>query len=298
MKFLNNSVNYCEEYDFKKILSEYIEKYNIFLSKNINNCENYKNNGVNTTQCIPNNNKKYYVYITKKKEQYTTMYFFADLISKKYYDNFLLVKNTLVDFFIECDTIFDDTFLLEGYLYGNNLYNNDIDLSDNRMNFLITDILFKGNELIECEYEKRYELINDFFFDKLSTLKNLNNILNIGIHPCIHESFIPIFLNNFLWKKEIISIEHVNNFNKIQKYLQKKDITNESSNIQQNIKKVIKTKIPDVFKVFNIETNNYEGLLYISTLKMSKHVNSLFESCEELLLNCNFNTHFQKWQLS
>jgi hypothetical protein len=292
MKFLNNSVNYCEEYEFKKILSEYIEKYNIFLNKNINNCENYKNTGFNITQYIPNNNKKYYLYITKKKDQYTTMYFFADTVSKQYYDTFLLVKNTLVDFFIECDFIFEDTLLLEGYLYGSNLYSSNENEYSNKMNYLITDILFKGKDLIESDFDKRYELINDLFFDKLSNFKNLNNILDIGIHTCITESFIPIFLNNFIWKKEIISIEHVNNFNKTQKYLQK-----DNNNVSVD-KKIVKTKTSDVFKVYNIETNNYEGLLYISSLKISKYINALFKSCDENIVNCHFNNQFQKWQLT
>ena len=297
MKFLNNSVNFCEEYDFKKILSEYIEKYNIFLNKNINHCENYKNTGMNVTQYIPNNNKKYYVYITKKKDQYTTMYFFADIESKKYYHDFLLIKNTLVDFFIECDIVFEESFLLEGYLYGSNLYSSNSNTSENehsnnKMNYLITDILFKGKDLIDSEYDKRYDIINELFFNKLSNLKNLNNILDIGIHTHISESYIPIFLNNFIWKKEIISIEHVNNFNKNQKYLQK------DTNDKSIDKKIVKTKTSDVFKVFNIETNNYEGLLYISTLKISKYINILFKSCDEVILNCNFNTHFQKWQLN
>jgi hypothetical protein len=289
MKFLNNSVDYCEEYEFKKILSKQIETYNIFLNKKKNECENYKNDGLNNNIYIPNNNKKYFLYITKKNDQYTTMYFFADVLSKKYYQDFLLVKNTLVNFFLECDLTFEhQSYLVEGYLYGSNLYANNS--SSDKMHYLITDILFIGDRIIDYNYNNRYDIINDIFFKLLPKMKNINNLINIGIHNTINETFIPIFLNNFAWKNEIICIENINNFNKTQKYLNAN--VQEKSNID---KKIVKTKTSDVYKVYNIETNDYEGLLYINTLKMSKHINSLFKKCEEQVILCTFNTQFQKW---
>jgi len=289
MKFLNNSVDYCEEYEFKKILSKQIETYNIFLNKKNNECENYKNDGLNNNIYIPNNNKKYFLYITKKNDQYTTMYFFADVLSKKYYQDFLLVKNTLVNFFLECDLTFEhQSYLVEGYLYGSNLYANNS--SSDKMHYLITDILFIGDRIIDYNYNNRYDIINDIFFKLLPKMKNINNLINIGIHNTINETFIPIFLNNFAWKNEIICIENINNFNKTQKYLNAN--VQEKSNID---KKIVKTKTSDVYKVYNIETNDYEGLLYINTLKMSKHINSLFKKCEEQVILCSFNTQFQKW---
>jgi hypothetical protein len=302
MKFLNNSVDYCEEYEFKKILSKYIEKYNIFLNNKKNHSENYKNDGLNSKIYIPNNNKKYYVYITKKKNlnssksDYTTMYFFADTLSKKYYQNFLLIKNTIIDFFLECDLSFKEDYILEGYLYGSNLYaSNNINSDTNgKMHYLITDILFKGDTLVDLSYNQRFDLINDLFFSNIAKMKNINNLLHIGIHSCINENFIPIFLNNFIWKNEIICIENINNFTKNQKY-----IKNNDTNIDEpsSLKKIVKTKISDVFKVFNIETNDAEGILYINTLKMSRYINTLFSKCEELKLKCTFNSQFQKWQI-
>jgi len=289
MKFLNNSVDYCEEYEFKKILSKQIETYNIFLNKKNNECENYKNDGLYNNIYIPNNNKKYFLYITKKNDQYTTMYFFADVLSKKYYQDFLLVKNTLVNFFLECDLTFEhQSYLVEGYLYGSNLYANNS--SSDKMHYLITDILFIGDRIIDYNYNNRYDIINDIFFKLLPKMKNINNLINIGIHNTINETFIPIFLNNFAWKNEIICIENINNFNKTQKYLNAN--VQEKSNID---KKIVKTKTSDVYKVYNIETNDYEGLLYINTLKMSKHINNLFKKCEEQVILCTFNTQFQKW---
>jgi hypothetical protein len=291
MKFLNNSVDYCEEYEFKKILSKQIKTYNVFLDKRNNICENYKNDGLNNNIYIPNNNKKYFLYITKKNGQYTTIYFFADTLSKKYYQDFLLVKNTLVNFFLECDLVFEhSSYLLEGYLYGSNLYASN---SNEKMHFLITDILFVGDKIIEFDYPQRYDIINDIFFKLLPKMKNINNLINIGIHNTINETFIPIFLNNFKWKNEIICIENINNFNKTQKYL---NVNKENNNSVD--KKIVKTKTSDVFKVFNIETNDYEGLLYINSLKMSKHINNLFKDCEEKVLKCVFNTQFQKWSLN
>ena len=59
--FLNNSVNYSEEYNIKKTLCKYIDIYNKYLY-------NYKNkpNLHDNKECeviIPNNNKKFYLYI-------------------------------------------------------------------------------------------------------------------------------------------------------------------------------------------------------------------------------------------
>jgi hypothetical protein len=38
-------------------------------------------------------------------------------VSKNYFNNFLLIKNTIDEFFLECDLSFDEnSYLLEGYL--------------------------------------------------------------------------------------------------------------------------------------------------------------------------------------
>jgi len=211
------------------------------------------------------------------------MYFFPDKKCASYFENCLLIKNTIDEFFIECDLKLDDPlYLLEGYLYG----------SDEKKHFLITDILFKGNTLVECDYTNRLQMINDLFINKIDEMKNINNILSIGIHNSINNYLLKVFLNNFIWKNELIGVEVVRNFEKNQKFL------NEQSEYTGTIQKVIrKSKTSDIYNVYNLITNDSEGLLYINTLKMSKHLNSLFKNNEQLTLNCCFNKNFQKWQV-
>lgn len=279
-KFLNNSVDYCEEYMIKQTLYKYIETYNMFIynyNSKMNLCD--KNSNI----IIPNNNKKYYLYIQKKNIRNSILFFFPDLISKKYFNDCLLLKNTIDEFFIECDVVFDEQFyLLEGYLYEN----------EGIKHYLISDILFKGERLINCVYEQRFNIIKNTFYHKLPFMNNINNLLSIGIHTCINENVLPIFLNNFKWKDQIICIEMINNFEKTKKFLSQKNQNN-----LQILKKVVKTKVSDIYNVYNIDTNNFEGYLYINSIKTSKHIASLFKDNDELKLECCFNTYFQKWQL-
>ena len=215
------------------------------------------------------------------------MYFFPDKNSKMYYNDYILVKNTIDDFCIECDLNFDDkSYLLEGYLYGN------LD----KMQFLISDILFKGDKLIDFNYYDRMQLVNSLFFNKIQKMCNLNNLISISIHHYITIPLLKIFLNNFIWKTEVICIETVCNFEKKINFLeQNKHNNNINNDCDVSIKKITKTKVSDIYNVCNLDTSNNEGILYISTLKMSKHLSSLFKENDELNLKCAFNKHFQKW---
>ena len=288
-KFLNNSVNYSEEYNIKKSLCKYIDTYNKYLY-------NYKlrTNLHDNKDCevlIPNNNKKFFLYIIKKTENNKncyTLYFFPDKNSKLYYNNFLLIKNTIDDFFIECDIAFDDnSYLLEGYLYGNSI----------KGQFLITDILFRNNDLIDVNYANRMSLVNKLFFNKIHKMDNLNNLISIGIHHHVTNPLLKIFMNNFIWKSELICVETICNFEKRTEYLVDSNRTNNSINDGSILKKIVKTKVSDIYNVYNMETSDNEGILYVSTLKMSKHLSSVFKNVDELSLKCKFNKHFQKWEL-
>jgi len=62
------------------------------------------------------------------------------------------------------------------------------------------------------------------------------------------------------------------------------------------MKKIVKTKTSDVYEVYNINTNNFEGILYVNTLKKSKHLLHLFKELDEKQLLCQYNKIFQKWE--
>lgn len=274
MSFINKSVNYSQTNLLKtKYLSQLLHNYNSFLINEITN-----NNSLTQLNyyIIPNNNTKFYLYINKKKilenckENYNILYFFPSDDSKS------------SDFFIEIDNKFNSTFLFEGYIYK----------KDNKSYYLLTDILFKDQELITCDYALRYTMLNEIFFN-ITNLSNLNDHLTIGIHPIFqneHENIIHIFLHNFIHKQDICSVEHVYNFKKIQ-------IHKESPHVGEENKKIGKGKYPDVYNVYNLNTGNNEGILYIKGLKESKCIKNIISNVDDLfILKCKYNSTFHKWE--
>jgi hypothetical protein len=185
-------------------------------------------------------------------------------------------------------------------------------------------------------------------------MNNINNVLSIGIHNCINHFLINVFLNNFIWKNEIICIETIRNFEKKTEFLPVQNNNTGSclsvslsfclvqtrtevgtdpnrgrdrpeqrsgqvrtQSVSQDVssKKIVKTKVSEIYNVYNIQTNDFEGILYIDTLKTSRYLLSLFKESisnssidfrpeqsrdrehDEIIHDCIFNTYFQKWQI-
>ena len=254
--------NICETSAFLDILNVYLQKYNdIFINKS--KC-------VDTSEkfMILNNNKKFYLFITSKNN-FNVFYFFP---TKKNFGENKLLQNLLKPFFIEIDLLFTDTFLLEGYIYKDT--------------FLISDILMKNNTvLLDNDYNSRHIIIVNIFFDKLEKMKDMNDYFTISIHPIQKEEDIILFYNNFEFKDELLCIETVQSCIKTNSFI---NVINE-----QTEKRISKTKLSDVYDVFNIDTNLHEGILYIKTIKISKY---LFNLNNNICLNCKFNVYFKKWE--
>jgi hypothetical protein len=240
---------------------------------------------------IPNNSKKYYLYTIKKKvlevckEEYDILYFFPDNQCNNYC-NHKLEKYNISDFYAEIDSTFSDNYLLEGYLY----------VKDSKYTFLISDILAKNDNIMTCDYSLRMTMLNELLFKLNKNMSlYLNNNLIIGIHPIFHyefENMIKIFYNNFSFKEQINAVEHIYNFNKI-RYI---NTENMKTYNEPEIKKITKQRMADVYDVFNINTGDSEGILYIKGLKESKYLKKLFASGdEEIYHTCIYNTNFKKW---
>jgi hypothetical protein len=60
-------------------------------------------------------------------------------------------------------------------------------------------------------------------------------------------------------------------------------------------KRIYKSKYFDVYNVHNIDTNNFESLLYIKTISESRSLLKLFEENEFVEIPCKFNEKFLKW---
>jgi hypothetical protein len=295
-KFIASSVNYSETNVLKsKYLSNILELYNQEIlsesKKLINNVQKY---------IIPNNNNKYYLLIVNKNDitpnnintKYKIFYFFPDSMDED--RNNKLIKNTKSDFYVEVDNykanFSSSNYLFEGYLYTSNDQNH----------FLITDILAVDSKIIKCDYSLRYALIYKLIATQ--QLNNLNGHLYINVHSIFElttDSYEPdiqtsqifnMFKNNFIFKEEISTIEYVNevSLKKQKEVLQTK--------ILKSIKIITKGKYIDVYNVFNTETNNIEGILYVKGLKESTYLQKLCSLSDSFELNCEFNNNFKKWQ--
>jgi hypothetical protein len=275
MSFLKNSVNYSIT---DMIKSKYVDpiliEYHNFLQTKINrkfNIEIYKNKYI-----IPNNNIKYYCFMMPKKlidykSSYSILYFFPETVT-----------NIHSEFFIESDIKIDHPLLYEGYLYDTE--------------FLITDILYKNNSVVDLSYLKRSEIVseNKEVFDKLA----INILLfSINIHPFIEEDTetineqLLIFKYNFKYKHDIQnyieSIEH--EFKKQQKYTYKE--------IEERQFIITKTKQTEIYNVNDTDTNNTIGVLFVKNLKESRYLKSIFTDKNSVLLDCIYNNIFNKWTL-
>jgi len=291
-KFLQSSSTFSETQVLKsKYLIPILESYNnlILKSNKIEIKESQK-------YMIPNNNNKFYLFVTNKQDttnnkndnKYKILYFFP---SNELKNN--LFKHLITDFYVEIDShktnFTKSNYLFEGYLYNKDAFNT----------FLITDILCVDNKIIDCEYSLRYNLINNTIKQKLN---NLNGHLNIGIHSMFEYNadnsnmILKMFKNNFEFKNDIISTQIINDNNLI-----KTNIQNVNFDTQVSVKKrITKGKFIDVYNVFNINTNNNEGILYIRTIDDSKTLRKMFEDKENngiffIEILCDYNDHFKKW---
>jgi hypothetical protein len=296
MSFLNKSVNYSQTTVLKEnILLPLLKLYNNFVLEKTGEFSISKdvNTGISYDYLIPNNNKKYYLLIMKKQlleqqksnSKYDILHFFPDQYNN---DDDLLEKNKSSDFYLEVDSIFDDEFLLEGYLYK----------SDDKYEYLLTDILVKNKEIVNVSFELRYSLLNEII-QKIGKVC-LNNHMSINIHPVFddeNQNLVKIFKNNFIYNTQIRCLEKVCNFTK-RRYIDIKMDKIDKKNIE-------KGKYTDVYNVYNYETNNFEGILYIKGIHESQRMRILFnDKCTnvnntndtKVKINCIWNQVFSKWQ--
>lgn len=298
MSFLNKSVNYSQTAYLKSnILSPLLVSYNNFLLKlsGNTNINLDVNTGISYDYLVPNNNKKYYLLVTKKSvldnnevgqngNLYNILYLFPDqTLDKDTTSNSKIdIDNEYSDCYMEIDKLFDDELLLEGYLYKH----------ENKCEYLLTDVLVKNKAIIDVSYELRYVLLNEIV-RKIGRLRlrQLNNHMTINIHPIFNtesEALIKVFKNNFVYKEQIVAIEKICRFSK-RRFVDKKQ-DNEMKNIEVGC-------YTDVYNVYNKDTNNKEGILYVKGINESRKLKQLFKDAGNLItLNCVWNTKFCKWQ--
>ena len=284
-KFLQSSSSFSETNVLKSILKPILEKYNNFIY-NFNNIYIKNDN----KYMIFNNNIKYYLFIINKfsitknssDSKYKILYFFPDKFTNIHSDFYVEIDNFKINLNPNVKT-----YLFEGYLY----------LQENLNTFFISDILSIDSNIIDTNYSSRYLLLINLFNNNINNCYNGHLYLKIQpIFKYIEDSYnniFNIFLNNYEFKNYITNIELIDNniFTKTSFLTIKKD--------DNQIKRIYKTKLIEVYNVFNIENNNLEGNLYIKTLKDSKFISNLFlkNNNEFIDILCEFNTQFQKWSV-
>ncbi len=267
MTFINKSVTYSQTIMLRKQLAQVLNKINdCYSSSSKKPFEN------ESYYLIPNNGVKYYLYITNKSDfengnkDFNLLYFFSKL-------------NT--EFCIEIEKHFAEPILLEGFMYN---------AKNNKKHFLVTDILYKNDSVLEYDYLMRYSLLNKL----IKPMNALNDFISVSLHHILHvenEKMVKIMFNNFIYKNQLNSIETVYKYvkeNSKYKCLQNQDTQN---------KLILKTNLPDVYIVKNIDTCKKEGILYIKGIEESKKVANLFKSdTESCSILCKYNNTFYKWE--
>jgi len=285
MSFIKRNANVSQCNVLKTtFLRQLLEKYNQFqldsASVTMQSLDYY---------IIPNNDLKFYMYTLKKqklencRDNYDILYFFPDKHSKQQLTKQQIHK--VSDFFVEIDHTFEHSYLFEGYLYKASVGED--------YTFLITDILAKNDNVVSCDYALRQTIINEIVDSK----KTFNNHLTIGIHPVFHcesENIVQIFLDNFIFSKDINSIEHVYN-----KQFEKQRLSKKTESHIGTKKRIEKGQYADVYNVYDIDTGNHQGILYVKGISDSKVLRALFEKNKNtsITLDCTYNTHFKKWQV-
>jgi hypothetical protein len=211
-----------------------------------------------------------------------------------------------------------DVFMLG----GKSLINHDYKKKMYMVNNIFSEYIENNNKFnnIELYLSKPYELnqITTLFKDWISpNVKNFN-IKGITFYPQYSGSKIIYifdkqddqFKNELLTGDAVIQVDSDNNIKLLdpsdKKRIFKFELMNPEciDDIVLNLG-MIKTIIPDVYKLYGIFTSNSDGeiqyikkkigIAYIPTYVLSLRCKSYFLNKEELVMSCRFNSNKKKW---
>jgi hypothetical protein len=161
--------------------------------------------------------------------------------------------------------------------------------SDTQRTFQITDILAKNCVIINKTYKDRLDLLTETLEQIGGKLQNLNAFVSFKIHDKIFEynTENSIFIG--------ITDEYVEIIDGYKKHTENPFIKEYKGKVIN--KTITSVFLPDVYNVFNVDTNEKEGILYVKTIKESKKLALLFKTESRLVLPCEFNEKFKRWQV-
>lgn len=265
----------------------YQEFFRIF--NELNNFKQFKC-GTEFEYILPNNGNKYYILICSVQNFKGLHAIHYSFLNKEHISE--LQSNTPKEFSIELDIThplfkYCNGYLFEGYLYPNNDSLKPYD-------YYISDILYtkKDGCMLSLPFELRYLAILNLFNDSYDSFSNIDLTLNIkpsNIFP--KTSFTELVIENHSHKSKLKYIEYILNH-----LYSKKNIPIHNTSNQDSSKLLVKTDKTEVIEVRNKDTNNYEGILYIKSTKISHYLRDKLKNGESLILPCKFNPKFNKWE--
>lgn len=255
----------------------------------LNNFKQFKC-GTEFEYIIPNNNNKYYIIVCSVQNFKGLHAVHHSIIDKEYSH---CKSTTPKEFSIELDITHPVFKYCNGYLFEGYLY--ETEQSSKPYDYYITDILYtkKDGCLLSLSYELRYLTIINLFKGNFDLFSNIDLTLNMkpsNIFP--KTSFIDLLIQNHSHKHQLTHIEYVLNH----LFSKKNVIINQSPTRSSQSKILVKTDKTEVVEVRNKDTNNHEGILYIKNKDISHYLRNQFKEKDNLLIECIFNTKFNKWE--
>lgn len=151
---------------------------------------------------------------------------------------------------------------------------------------MVQDILVKNSQVVKVSYNLRYLIVLDLVFDTLMHEK-FHPKFKFRVSPQLEvgKTNLDVFFSNFKYKLGGLGLMNDDSFQQI--YYMIEDVP------KVKTFRIKKTEFTDVYNVYDLETDESNGLLYIKTLKDSKWLRE--QDQDVLEIDCIYNTRFDKW---
>ena len=186
-------------------------------------------------------------------------------------------------------------------IYKNTLLFGNIIWTENGWIFYAADILMKSGQFFKkMAFHNRIKIIKKLLEDEYinDNILNTFSIISKPYYDITNLSKYLSCLHNIKLPLDSISIKRDNTTFGFMGVHINENTTPENNlmNTEQEQEMDIKiTNLPDVFEVY--KNNNFIGIAYIPTLRISQYVNNLFEDTNKdiIKIKCSYNNKFEKW---
>lgn len=185
---------------------------------------------------------------------------------------------------------YSEEYLLEGYLYDNEMYFSDILYPNFNRGYLNRRNTLK--KILKNQTDKNMIYIREYRGEKDIILGKLINMIELKDEGT-DETMKRILLKNFKHKTSEITEEIVNGRELIKNTIKRQLL-------EENIdyKEIEKGNKIEIYNVYNADTKNNEGLLLVKTLKQSLLLRELFNNdTKRIKVKCKYDIKKKKWTL-